>query len=641
MMVSVETLPGLERRIEVSVPATRVRQQVDARLLKVSRTVRIKGFRPGKAPIHVVRKHYGREVREEVVSDLIRETFAEALRQEKLQPAGGPRIEAKKTGEPDDLRYTATFEIYPQIALKDPAGIRLMRPTATVSEGDVDAMIESLRRQRPDWIEIERGSQNGDRITIDFEGRIGGEAFEGGKSENLVVVLGAGRLLPEFEQGVVGAGAGEKREFDLRFPDDYQAKHLAAKSARFQVIVRKVEESRLPEVNDAFCQAFGVSEGGIAALRAEVRENMERELAQAVQARLKSQVMEQLLAANPVTVPKALVEAAPERQPQCAAASSARILRARRPAPGRARPHPERGHPACWHPGQCRPGPEAPGRARRDLFGPGRSAPSVPAERGRDAPAADVRAGGPGGRLGGQCGQGHGPAGDLQGHHELRRRRSVRTNGVTDVESSIETKALNLVPMVVEQTARGERAYDIYSRLLKERVVFIVGEVEDQMANLIVAQLLFLESENPDKDIHLYVNSPGGAVTAGLAIYDTMQFIKPDISTICVGQAASMGAVLLAAGAKGKRFALPNSRIMVHQPLGGFHGQATDVEIHAREILDARRRLNEILARHTGQPLEKIGKDTDRDNFMSGDGAKAYGIVDGVLEKRGQLPQLG
>src|SRR5262245_5943330 len=309
MMVSVETLPGLERRIEVSVPATRVRQQVDARLLKVSRTVRIKGFRPGKAPIHVVRKHYGREVREEVVSDLIRETFAEALRQEKLQPAGGPRIEAKKTGEPDDLRYTATFEVYPQIALKDPAGIRLTRPTAVVAEGDVDAMIESLRRQRPDWTEVTRGSVNGDRITMDFEGRIGGEAFEGGKSENLVVVLGTGRLLPDFEQGVVGAAAGEKREFDLRFPDDYQASHLAGKSARFQVIVRKVEESRLPEVDDAFCQAFGVSDGGIAALRTEVRENMERELAQAVQARLKSQVMEQLLAANPIAVPKALVEA--------------------------------------------------------------------------------------------------------------------------------------------------------------------------------------------------------------------------------------------------------------------------------------------------------------------------------------------
>ena len=204
-----------------------------------------------------------------------------------------------------------------------------------------------------------------------------------------------------------------------------------------------------------------------------------------------------------------------------------------------------------------------------------------------------------------------------------------------------QTRALNLVPMVVEQTARGERAYDIYSRLLKERVVFIVGEVEDQMANLVVAQLLFLESENPDKDIHLYVNSPGGAVSAGLAIYDTMQFIKPDISTICVGHAASMGAVLLAAGAKGKRFALPNSRVMIHQPLGGFHGQATDVEIHTREILDARNRLNQILSQHTGQPLERISKDTDRDNFMSGELARDYGIVDGVLEKRGQLPHLG
>ncbi|MGB5131068.1 MAG: ATP-dependent Clp endopeptidase proteolytic subunit ClpP [Steroidobacteraceae bacterium] len=207
--------------------------------------------------------------------------------------------------------------------------------------------------------------------------------------------------------------------------------------------------------------------------------------------------------------------------------------------------------------------------------------------------------------------------------------------------SSNETQALNLVPIVVEQTARGERSYDIYSRLLKERVVFIVGEVHDQMANLIVAQLLFLESENPDKDIHLYINSPGGSVSAGLAIYDTMQFIKPDISTICVGQAASMGALLLAAGAKTKRYALPNSRIMIHQPLGGFQGQATDIEIHTREILDARDRINKILSFHCGQPIEKIRQDTDRDNFMSGEQGREYGIVDGVLEKRGQLPTIG
>jgi ATP-dependent Clp protease, protease subunit len=191
-----------------------------------------------------------------------------------------------------------------------------------------------------------------------------------------------------------------------------------------------------------------------------------------------------------------------------------------------------------------------------------------------------------------------------------------------------------LVPMVVEQTSRGERSYDIYSRLLKERVIFLVGPVEDNMANLVVAQLLFLESENPDKDVHLYINSPGGAVTAGLAIYDTMQFIKPNVSTLCIGQAASMGAVLLAGGAEGKRHCLPNSRIMVHQPLGGFQGQASDIDIHAREILTIRDRLNGILATHTGQDIEKIKNDTDRDNFMDGEQAVEYGLIDSVLKER-------
>ncbi|MFP5350780.1 MAG: ATP-dependent Clp endopeptidase proteolytic subunit ClpP [Gammaproteobacteria bacterium] len=195
-------------------------------------------------------------------------------------------------------------------------------------------------------------------------------------------------------------------------------------------------------------------------------------------------------------------------------------------------------------------------------------------------------------------------------------------------------KALGLVPMVIETTGRGERAYDIYSRMLKERVVFLVGPVEDHMANLVVAQLLFLESENPDKDIHLYINSPGGAVNAGLAIYDTMQFIKPDVSTVCIGQAASMGALLLAGGAKGKRFALPHARMMVHQPLGGFQGQASDIEIHAREILRVRERLNQILVKHTGRTLDQIENDTDRDYFMDGAEAKQFGLVDAVIEKR-------
>ena len=200
----------------------------------------------------------------------------------------------------------------------------------------------------------------------------------------------------------------------------------------------------------------------------------------------------------------------------------------------------------------------------------------------------------------------------------------------------MEPQALGLVPMVIETSGRGERAYDIYSRLLRERVVFLVGPVNDATANLIVAQLLFLESENPDKDIYLYINSPGGSVTAGMAIYDTMQFIKPSVSTLCIGQAASMGAFLLAAGEKGKRYCLPNSRVMIHQPLGGFHGQASDIEIHAKEILYLKQRLNEMLAKHTGQPVERIERDTDRDNFLSADAAVEFGIVDKVLNSRGE-----
>lgn len=202
------------------------------------------------------------------------------------------------------------------------------------------------------------------------------------------------------------------------------------------------------------------------------------------------------------------------------------------------------------------------------------------------------------------------------------------------INSKADEIALGLVPMVVEQTAKGERSYDIYSRLLKERVIFLVGQVEDHMANLIVAQLLFLESENPDKDISLYINSPGGSVTAGMAIYDTMQFIKPDVTTLCIGQAASMGAFLLAGGAKDKRFALPNSRMMIHQPLGGYQGQASDIEIHAQEILKMRASLNQILSDHTGRKLKELERDTDRDNFMSADEAAKYGLIDKVINTR-------
>jgi trigger factor len=308
MMVSVEALKGLERRMQVSVPASRVEQQVDRRLLNVSRTARIKGFRPGKAPIHVVRKHYGAQVREEVVSDLIRETFAEAVQREQLVPAGGPRIEPLAVDKGGDLKYAATFEVYPKIEIHGLEGMELVRPKASVAESDVDAMLESLRKQRPNFVAVERGAADGDRLTVDFEGTLDGAPFEGGKAEGQQFELGAGRMLKDFEDGLRGAAAGETRSFDVAFPADYQAAQLAGKTARFTAVVKAVEKVELPVVDEAFCRAFGVDEGGVEALRAEVRDNMERELEQAVGNRIKGQVMDRLLAANPLELPAILVE---------------------------------------------------------------------------------------------------------------------------------------------------------------------------------------------------------------------------------------------------------------------------------------------------------------------------------------------
>lgn len=308
MMVSVQVLGGLERRMEVSVPASEVEQQVDARLLRVSRSAKIKGFRPGKAPIHVVRQHYGAQVREEVVGDLIRQTFAEAVQKENLIPAGGPRIEPLTAEKGADLRYAAIFEVYPKLELKGVEGMALIRPAATVTDADVDVMIESLREQRPQFVPVERGAADGDRLTLDFEGRLDGETFQGGKAEGYQVLLGAGRMLKDFEDALKGAVPGETRTFPVVFPPDYPAKNVAGRTAEFTATVKAVEEKRLPPVDEDFCRAFGVERGGVEALRAEVRENMQRELEQAVRARLKSQVMERLLAANPIEVPRTLVD---------------------------------------------------------------------------------------------------------------------------------------------------------------------------------------------------------------------------------------------------------------------------------------------------------------------------------------------
>jgi trigger factor len=309
MQVSVETTGALERRIEVSVPRERIDQAIDERLKRVSRTAKLKGFRPGKVPFKVVKQQFGAQVRQEVLSDLMQSSFAEAVTQQKLSPAAGPRIEPISVGPDQDLRYRATFEVFPEIELKGVEGIAVTRPAASVTEADVDAMVLNLREQRPRFEAIERESREGDRVTMDFEGQIDGATFQGSHGTDVAVLLGGGRMLKDFETGITGMKAGERKQIDVPYPANYHNAALAGKVAGFDVHVKKVEQKKLPEIDEEFCREYGVLEGGVEQLRKEVRENMERELEQNVRARLKQQLMDGLLAANPVDVPRSLVDA--------------------------------------------------------------------------------------------------------------------------------------------------------------------------------------------------------------------------------------------------------------------------------------------------------------------------------------------
>jgi trigger factor len=308
MQVSVESTGTLERRMEVQVPAVEIDKAVDERLQRLSRTVRLKGFRPGKVPVKVVRQQFGQQVRQEVLGDVVQSSFAEAVEQEKLTPAGGPRIEPINIGE-GDLKYRAVFEIVPQIELKGLDTLLVERPVADVATADVDAMIENLREQKPTFANVEREARDTDRVTVDFVGTIDGQPFEGGSGENVPIVLGAGRMLADFEAGLIGARSGEQRTVPVTFPPNYGAPALAGKRAEFAITVKSVEERHLPELDDEFCKVYGVEEGGIAQLRKEVEENMRRELSDAIRQHLKKQALDGLAAANPIELPKSMVDA--------------------------------------------------------------------------------------------------------------------------------------------------------------------------------------------------------------------------------------------------------------------------------------------------------------------------------------------
>jgi trigger factor len=308
MQVSVESISKLERRMQVQVPAERVTKEIAARLQKLSRTARLNGFRPGKAPIKVIRQQFGQQVHREVIGELLQSSFAEAVTEKQLSPAGSPRIEPQSVDEGQDLKYVATFEVFPEVALQPLEMLELDRVTAEVTESDIDAMIERLRKQQMKYSPVTRAAASGDKITIDFLGKIGGAEFAGGKGENIAIVLGEGRMLPQLEQGLVGAAPGEHREIEVNFPADYRATEIAGKTAIFSTDVKSVEEPTLPELDEEFCKSFGVTEGGIPKLREDVAANMRRELDQNLRNRNKTAVMEKLYRANPIDVPNALLE---------------------------------------------------------------------------------------------------------------------------------------------------------------------------------------------------------------------------------------------------------------------------------------------------------------------------------------------
>jgi trigger factor len=313
MQVSLTAMGGLERRLEVAVPAQAVTSEIETRLKQLARTARLKGFRPGKAPLMVVRKQFGDQVRAEVVSDIMRKSFAEAVSKEQLTPAAGPRIEPIALDPGSDLKYAAVFEVMPEVKVAPFEAIQIQRPTATVTEGDVDAMIESMRRQRPEFTQVARAAQATDRVTVDYDGMVAGEAFEAGQGRDVPFVIGAGQVLPEFDAAALGAGEGDSREVTITYPENHGSKALAGKTAQFKLTVKKIEEQVLPPVDDSFCRAYGVEEGGINALRTEVRASMEREMTSVIRGRVRNQVMEALYRNNPLEVPKALVEDAAQQ----------------------------------------------------------------------------------------------------------------------------------------------------------------------------------------------------------------------------------------------------------------------------------------------------------------------------------------
>ncbi len=577
-------------KLTIEVAAEDLEKAMQNAYQKAKGRISIPGFRKGKAPRKMIEQMYGKGVfLEDAVNALIPEHYSKALAECELEIVSQPTIDITQAEPGKAFIFTAEVAVKPEVTLGDYKGVEVPKTEITVTDEDVEAELKKEQEKNSRTISVEdRAAQLNDIVTIDFEGSVDGVPFDGGQATEYPLTLGSNTFIPGFEEQLVGAKVGDDVDVKVTFPEEYQAKELAGKEAIFKCAVKKIEAKELPELDDDF--AKDVSEfDTLAEYKEHVKTNLEDKKADEAKRAKEDAAVDKAIENAQMDIPEAML------MTQCRQMLDDFSRRM-----------------------------QSQGLSMDQYFQfTGMTADKMMEDM---KPQALKR---------------------IQTRLVLEKVAEVENIQPTEEEVNEEISKMaeaykmvsrvnggvymSLVPYVIEQTSRGERSYDIYSRLLKDRIIFLGEEVNDVSAGLIVSQLLFLEAEDPGKDIQLYINSPGGSVTAGMAIYDTMQYIKCDVSTICLGMAASMGAFLLAGGAKGKRFALPHSTIMIHQPSGGAQGQATEIQIVADHIAQTKRTLNELLAANTGQPIEVVERDTDRDNYMTAEEAKAYGLIDGVV----------
>ncbi len=662
MQTTVERPEKHTVKLTVEVAPEDFAKDLDRAYRSVANQVKIPGFRKGKVPRRIIDTQIGHDVvMEEFLSSAVPVYFREAVREEDLAPITEPDIDLEQAEDGKPLIFTATVEVRPRLELDGYKGVTIERPDTSVSEQEIDDWVERLRERFAELEPAERAARADDFAVIDIRATLGGEEVEQLTRTDYLHRIGSGEFGPVLDGELPGTKPGDIIEFDQTFdaaPTQLEVPDAGA--VHFRVLVKEVKAKRLPPLDDDLAKTaseFDTLDELRTDLREKIHELKERESVGI----LRDRVLDALVTRTPVDLPR-VADRPRDRAPRRRGHRPRRAERAhpgagpgepglgRGPVPlGRPRSRGARHHQRPG-PGGRRQGRGPRGHGRRDRGRDQRAGPGVPARR--EGTRQTTRPKRPDRNAGQRYHQDQGARSPRRarrhpdrGSHDRWRRGAgggggvptrARTTGgerMTDLQNY-------LVPVVVEQTSRGERSFDIYSRLLKERIVFLGTPIDDNVGNLIMAQLLHLESEDPDKDINLYINSPGGDITALFAMYDTMQYIKPDVSTIVMGQAASAAAVLLLSGAPGKRFALPHSRVLLHQPHGGAQGQAVDIEIQAKEITRYRQLLERLISEHTGQPLEKVAKDTDRDYILTAEEAKAYGVIDEIITSRGITPEL-